>query len=500
VEDLQGMSHGVPGTEGRGVGAGRGRPRTPPVALALLCVIAAIIFWSRTSGLTFGFWNDEAFSVRWFIERGPLEIFLGAGVPSVHSLNNHRLFSLLAWATSSVLGTSEVVYRLWAVLPGIASALAVILWSARRIGPWVAVAVGVLVATAPLHVEVSTEARGYGLGLLAEAMILIGSVRAADGDRPRGGFSWLALGGLVGVFTLPVFALPFTVEAGVLLFVRRRRLAALAIIAAVGVASIAFYWPVLALIAEAGQQDFGPLVTWRTLFVGPYRDLAGGSLALIAPGVPELLRAASFAALMGLACLGLWRRGERLLLLLLVGPVLGTYAGLAMLGAHVVPRYVSYLLLHLLVLAAIGLVELAEVTARSRLLRAGVIAALILCAGLALARFRLLELERLSGPIEGYRDALEVARKAGLPIVVTDSRFAAGFDYYGRDLAVRFPSDDELQDLFCREAEPFVYVHYPLYGREVDLKCLYGRSPRVVAIPQRAGGPAGWMTVYVVRR
>ena len=104
-------------------------------ALAWISILlaAVMLLWSRTTGLRVGFWNDEAFSAFYFIDHGPWAIFVGAGVPAEYSLNNHRLFSLLAWATTAVLGPSEFAYRIGAVDPGLLTALTVSVWSMCRL-------------------------------------------------------------------------------------------------------------------------------------------------------------------------------------------------------------------------------------------------------------------------------------------------------------------------------------------------------------------------------
>jgi hypothetical protein len=466
------------------------------VAGVIALLALSLTVWSRTRGLSVSFWNDEAFTAFYFIERGPAEIFRGAGMPAEYSLNNHRLFSLLAWATTSALGPSELVYRLWAAIPGILAALGITAWAWRRLGPWHGSAVAVLVALAPLHAEVSTQARGYGLGLLGEAMILAGAVRIAD--RRRGGSALTALGGLVGIGSLSAFAIAYVWQLVPLLLLPGCLVPTAIVLGAVGFASLTFYWPVLRAIAEAGHQDFGPLVTWRNVVDGPPRDLLSDSLHLWLPGAPHRLTLAIYLTLLALAAVHLWRRGDAAVFVLLLAPIVGTYATLAALGAHVVPRYASYLLLHVLVLAAIGLVEAVQLAARRRVVAVALVVLLLAGAVRATATFVRAEGAREAFPIEAYREALEVPRRGTTSLVVTNSNFGAGFQYYGRDLGVRFLSDDELQELFCRKRLAFVYIHYPLFGRPTDLHCLLERDPVSTEIQQLDGGPGQGMTVYVV--
>ncbi len=472
-------------------------PAAAPLAWAVMLLAALLALCSRTAGLSVGLWNDEAFTVLHFVERGPVEILLGAGVPAEYSLNNHRLFSLLAWAAARALGPSEAVYRIWAAIPAALAAVLLVAFAVRRIGLWEAAVLALLIVTAPLHVEASTEARGYGLGLLGEVLALVGAVHIAD-RRRRGGAVLLASGGIVGTFSIAAFAVAFVAQAAALLPLAGCALIAVVVVALVGALSLAFYGPGLGRIAQAAHQDFGPLVGWSTWIDGPARDLLGGSLRLVAPWLPWAAGVAIWLVLVVLAARRLLRRGDRALLLLLLAPVAGTYAGLAALGAHVVPRYVSYLLLHVLLLVAIGLVELMRAVAAHRLPRL-LVGGLLAAAALRLVYwFVLAEMLRNSGPIEGYREAMATARRTGIALVVTNSRFAAGFQYYGRDLGVRFPDGAELQALLCHGETPLVYVHYPLYGKPVDLGCLQRRSPLAHPIHQLSGAPETHMTVFVV--
>lgn len=58
-----------------------------------------------------------------YVRAGPREILAGPYIP-----NNHELFSLLGWATSSVAGESEIALRLWSVIPFILGVIVVTAW------------------------------------------------------------------------------------------------------------------------------------------------------------------------------------------------------------------------------------------------------------------------------------------------------------------------------------------------------------------------------------
>jgi hypothetical protein len=101
-------------------------------------------------------------------------------------------------------------------------------------------------------------------------------------------------------------------------------------------------------------------------------------------------------------------------------------------------------------------------------------------------------------PLEGYREALDVARRTGIADIVTNSQFTAGFDFYSRGLRMHYPPLEVLPPLLCDSEGPFVYIDYPLRGPVVDLACLRKRGIVPTMIPQRAGGKPGQMSVWVV--
>ena len=61
------------------------------------------------------------------------------------------------------------------------------------------------------------QARGYGLAMLAAVVMFIGAVRASDTKATRD-VVLFAVGAVVGIFTLPVFAIAAVAQAGVLLW------------------------------------------------------------------------------------------------------------------------------------------------------------------------------------------------------------------------------------------------------------------------------------------
>lgn len=463
-------------------------------AAVTLGLLGFVLVWTRLIAMPSGFWNDEAYSAYNYIDGGPRAIFLGPYVP-----NNHVLFSLLAWLTRRALGGTEPVYRLWSVVPALAAVAALAGWAWRRLGPWVAVAIAFVLTTSPMHLELATQARGYGLGFLAAALLPIAATRASDGDRRARAFPLLAAAGALGIFTLPVFALPFLGQAAALALVPGCLRGALAAVGVVGAASLAFYAPLLGQIVETSRQEFGAPLAWEALLTGPCRDLLCPTLPALGADLAAPVALAIFWVLIACGALRLLRRGEGALLAHLSAPVIATYAGLALLRLGVVPRFLSYLLPPLAVLAALGLVEVVAPFARGRIGKALVAVVVAFGAAAGLVRFHRLALYGALTPIESYREAVAVAKGTGIPTVVTNSRFGLGFLYYARWSPIAFPTREELEHLFCESTEPFVYIDYPLYGEPVDRTCLESRKAVAIRIAQRAGGPEGEMTVYVLR-
>ena len=468
-------------------------PTRQAVALALAAILLSLLVASRLVLLDAGLWNDEAFTALFFVDQGPDAILRGEYIA-----NDHVLFNLLTWYTIEALGRREVVYRLWSVIPGVLAVAWLAEWIRRRLGSLIALAFLLLIATSPVHLELTVQARGYGLGFAAMSLLLAGAA-----GRSRGGpthFGIVAVAGILGIWTLPVFVLPFLGECAFLFTRPKGRAKTFATVAAVGVVSLAFYLPLLGAMLASSRQDFGAMAAWSDVFEGPYRDLFSPWIDRFATGVPASLGAAVFWGLAGAGLADLARRDDRLLAGSLVAPLLATYMSLAALHMRYVPRFVSYLLLPAALLLATGLVALARSAARSLpAFLQGIAGALVLAAVLGLvADGARLATEWSRMPLETYREALDLARRTGLGNVVVNSRFSAGFEWYRGGLRLYFPDPSSLAALLCRRDQRFVFVDYPLYGQPFDATCLEQRGLEPTVLRQRAGGSLGQMSVWTV--
>lgn len=476
-----------------------------PTAWALL-VMAGLLVWTRLVPLNLGFWGDETFTVARYVDPGPRGTF-GSYVP-----NNHMLFSLLAWATTSVLGRAEAIYRVWSVLPALAAVgiVAHVLW--RRDRPACAVIFTFLALTSPVHLELAPQARGYGLGFLAGAAMLWASLRLEE-RRDRAAGTTLTAGALAGIWALPVVVLAFA--GHVLVLLRRAATRRLAVITAtvVAVASLVFYAPVLGDLIVATGQEFGERLPWHAPVTGPFTLLLERSARLLAPDASSRVLFAVTGVVLALGALRSMRieRGGWGLVAHLVVPVGLTFTTLTVLQLFVMHRFASFVLFHVLALAAFGLTGLLEgaerlwgarATPESERLTALPAVLLVIVALVAFARFWPESVEVGHVPREGYREAAAIVNTLDdIDRVVVNSRSISGFGYYlDRDrLQVEFPSGDELEPVVCGDPAPFVYIDFRLHTRNGDVDCLEERASAPIVIQQRSGGPEGWMRVWIVR-
>jgi hypothetical protein len=493
-------------------GDAAGRRRGVAAALALVA-LAAVLLATRIPPLGHVLWNDEAYSAVVYIDRGRHAIFHETYIP-----NNHVLFNLLAAKTTALLGRSEPMYRLWGVVPAVAAVAIATALAWVHLGPWTAVVLAALAVTSPVHLELSVQARGYGLGFLAAALMLAGGFhlagaarrshgvgigraravapRGRQGERTAGGWLLVGTGGFVGIAALPVFVLPFLGQAIAAGLPRRWR-GALATIAAVGTASLLFYRPLLAQIAAASGQEFGSRVAWTAVLIAPFSDLVMPWQGIV---LPELPVRAALAATWLLLALGGWRvvrEAGAAGLAALVAPIASTYLGFAALRLHVVPRFTSYLLFHVLILLAAGVVECAErLRAWRTIARAAAFGTAAILA-IGAWRFALLSVDVARTPYESTGAAAQFALSTGIPDIVSNTPYVVAFTHYAGD-RVRSLPPAELARLFCEGPAPLVFIHAPLFAEPVDVSCLRRRGARETVLPQRYGATEGWVHVWVL--
>ena len=483
-------------------GSGRERSSTRDFVVVTCSVMGVVLGWSRLANLGTSFWSDEAYSAYYYANRGPRGIFFGTYVP-----NNHALYNLLSWATTSALGRFEASYRIWSVLPGIAAVALAAWWASKRLGTIAATAIVVLATVSPVHLVLTPQARGYGLAMLAGVAVLVTAVRVSDHASTRD-VAWFAAAAIAGIWTLPVFALAAGFQAAVLVADRRVRKRMLVACGAIAAASLIFYAPMLGGILHNAGQKFGSRLALVGAVTGAYHDLAAPTIGNAIPTSPHALlnEVVTFAVIMLLALAAgvrLWRRHDRALLAHLAVPIFGTYVALVAGRFYVQPRFASYLLFHVVVLLAIGVEQVWDLGAGIAPARALVA---FLVAGLAFtgtARVAALTSAQARTPWENEKFVASVAKATGLDYVFTDSRHPAALYYYlGAKNVELIRSAGVEQQTYCRVPSRFIFVDDTYHQTATpNLACLRERHAIRLDVPQQLAPPIrrpGVLTVYLV--
>jgi hypothetical protein len=470
------------------------RPHALLVELAgggALLGLFGLLLWSRFAALNQSLWHDEVWTVVNYIDPGPRAVF-------AHYLpNDHMLFSLLTWATVSLVGRSETAFRAWGAVPGCLAVVLLTLWLRRRDGIGAALAFALLAVTAPLLFDYSREARGYGLAFLANATLLVAAVELSraprsdtGGDRrggpPRWAASVFAVAGAAGIATLPVFVLAFLASAVPLVASSDRwlRRVALHAVLAVGVLCLAFYAPVLRDVAASSSQHFGEQLGWHAALTQPPYDLFRRELEFYGIGGSDWFVGVVFYAF---ALLGAWRLARRCgatPMLAIALPLPFAYGALAAMRFFVEDRFVSFLVLNALLLVSLGAVEVAAFAARSRLL--ALVAAVVVAFPIAhgLGTFCGIARNAIALPREDWKAVASLVEGAGDVPVWSNSGRRQALDYYLRR-PVRIAGPQDLGRALCDDAAPLVFIDHPIRPIPFDAACLERSGAVRVPIAQR---------------
>jgi mannosyltransferase len=277
---------------------------------------AALRFWAlgRQS-----FWLDEAFTID--VIRRP---FGGMLREIPHTGSTPPLYYVLAWGWTRVFGMGEVGLRSMSALTGTATIPVVYLAGRTLASTRVGLVAATVVATNPLLVWYSQEARDYALLVLLSAVSLVFFAQALERPRARVLILW-AVTGILAVLA-HYFALFLLVGEWAILLsrIRSRRVAIVGAIALLPVAALA------PLAQNQADESVYPLSIshrlWelmRQLLVGSY---PARHLTLVAVG----------AAALGGALLVLWPLGSErraaVIALVLAASVVAVPVALAAVG------------------------------------------------------------------------------------------------------------------------------------------------------------------------
>jgi len=158
-----------------------GKRSTIFVGLAL--VIGGVL---RCWNIGQSFWWDEIWSTMTYVQAQSLwDVVSSLG----YYFNNHILYSLLARAFIAVLGESELVARLPALLMGLLAIVGLFQFGKAFLGIPAASLASVLLAFSAFHIDHSSEARGYsGLALFS----ILSSYYFIKGLKENQYKSWMA--------------------------------------------------------------------------------------------------------------------------------------------------------------------------------------------------------------------------------------------------------------------------------------------------------------------
>lgn len=453
-------------------------------------VLGSILCWSRLVGLGAGYCCDEIRTVTEYVRGGPGAILSGPYIP-----NNHELFSLLGWATSSVVGESEIGLRLWSAIPFLLGVVVVTVWLHGRVNPMSGILFLFLTTFSPLLLDLSRLARGYGLAFLAMSVLVTAALEAERSGRTTAVCSFMA-GGLVGSLTLPHFSLAFVATAAALLARRDLRVRVLAGTGLSIVAIVAFYAPHLDDIAESTSSDYGQQIETLWIVTAPTDQVLVPAVTLIddaftRPSFASLPWAVAFALLIYSSPLLRQRRPA----LILCAGVVTTLVAFWATGTHVVPRFLSFLLVPLFVLVASGIASIfARVRERPLALRT--VVALVTIGFIAITAAPLIR-DAPRRPRESTREAANVIRKL---VPVTTPVFA--YVPYPHDLEFhlgrevqRFQSPREVPAV-CRSESTSVLVEQDYLLPAVVIPCTGRNGTRHYRFVQLARG--GHIDVWIL--
>jgi hypothetical protein len=450
-------------------------------------VLGVALLWSRLAHLGHSFWTDEILMVQGFVRQGAGKILTGSSI-------NHELMALLSWAVSSAIGESEVVLRLLSVLPFVAGVVLVTAWLHVRLGALSGVLFLFLATVSPLLLDITRQARGYGLAFLAMAVVVVAALEALDSGRTLA-VAALCVGGVLGAWTIPQVAIAFFATGAVLLLDRRTRIASAVGLTASALAIGAWYSPHTGAVEGAAQIPDGVMIDFPWVVTAPIDQILLPGLiwidgtALVAGPVwlPLVLLVAIVAASSPL--LRSWSSA----LVLCSGAVV-TVLVLWIEDAYVIPRYLSFLLVPLFIALASGAASiLGRATKRPALLRTVVCLVVI---GVLAVRFATLAPDVVALPREAHRDVAEVIEEgpAGAP-VYTYMRNPRNLAFYlGRPVTEL--SMDAVASTVCGQSRPVYYVFMPFDRKAVAIPCLTRPGVRHDVFRQYTRG--GEMDVWLV--
>lgn len=458
------------------------------VVATAYAVLGAALLWSRLFHLGHSFWTDEIEMIVSFVRPGLREIVTGGGL-------THQLMAALCWGAANTVGESEIAFRLFSAVPFVIGVLIVTAWLHARIGALSGLLFLFLATVSPLLLDISRQARGYGLAFFAMSVVVVAALEALRTGRPWAvGAMWFA--GLVGALTLPQVGLAVVATATVLVFDQRARLPAALGLAIVGTAATAWFLPHWDGLHAIAQYPDGVQIGFPWVITAPIDQtvlpgllwIDGTALVAGAIWLPLVLLVVLICAYSPLV--RDWHQGA----VLLAGPLV-TMIVLWIGDAYVIPRYVSYLLAPLFVLIATGAAAALQAIGRRRHLF-GQMACLVVICVLAV-RFATLAPDVVGLPREALRDAAQVidGGPPGTPVLAYMRHAQHNLGFY-LDRPVEQLDTQDVAARVCGQPRPVFYVEQLNVIPPVEIPCLHRSGTQVTVVRQYARG--GKISVWLV--
>ena len=456
-------------------------PRT--LVVASYAVLGAALVWSRLFELGHSFWFDEIAFVEGFVRKGPDEILGGSGV-------SHQLYGVLSWLISTLVGESEIALRLGSAVPFVVAVVLVAAWLHIRVHALAGILSIFLATTSPLLLDITRQARGYGLAFFAMSLMVVAALEAERSGRALP-VVVMCVAGVIGTWTLPQFGFAFLGTGVALLVDRRVRLPAVISLALSLVAVAVWYSPKVEEVEASSQIPDGIRIGATWLVTAPIDRVLIPALiwldgTLAVPGLFWL----PFIALAVVVIASSPLARERQSALILCSGLVVTVVALWLAEAYVLTRYVSFLLVPIFILLSSGAASiLTRIPTRPQLLRS--VACIVVIAVLAV-RYVTIAPDVVGLPREANRDAAEIieSRSAANTPVLAYAILPQSLRFY-LDRPVMGIGKDEWSTVaarVCGVDGPVVYFTQPFRLKPVNVPCLDRRGVEHYRFRQYARG------------
>ncbi len=450
-------------------------------------ILGIALLWSRLYSLGHSFWTDEILMVEGYVRPG-LRVILTHGL-------THQLMAILCWAASHAVGDSEIVFRLFSAVPFIAGVALVTAWLHVRLGSLSGILYLFLATVSPLLLDISRQARGYGLAFLAMSIVVVAALEALRTGRLWAvATMWIA--GVLGTWTLPQVGIAVTATAAVLLFDERTRRASAVGLAIVLAATAVWYVPHADAIKTFSDLEDGVQIGFPWVITAPIDQVV----------IPALLWIDGTALVAGVIWLPLvlvvaivgarspFLRKRLTAAALLASPV-ATVVVLWIVDAYVIPRYLSYLLVPLFIVVATGAARTLQSAGEKKAVVGPMIC--LVAIGLLAARFVILAPDVVGHPREALRDTAAVvdAGSPATPVLAYMRHAQANLGFY-TERPIEQLDEQHVAARVCNRRRPVFYVEQIDAIEPVAVPCLSRPGARLTVLHQYARG--GKISVWLV--